>query len=218
MADTTALVPVFTGTIADRTAQLCDARTLHNFMQVRRDFTTWIKGRIRKFGFTLGEDYLLTKSGEQLPSGMKYVHDYHLTLDMAKELSMVENNEQGRAARRYFIECERQALAAAQSQPVRRLDYDRISPAQNHNLEELVYAVLKKRGFDLALSAGPASGLLPEAQAKEITERLNRLGKLFHPFSDQFNDVMGVLRVLRGMHPAAGMPEPGYRQLLPRLA
>lgn len=60
--------------------------------------------------------------------------------------------------------------------------------------------------------------LLPEAQAKEITERLDRLGKLFHPFSDQFNDVMGVLRALHGMHPAAGMPEPGYRQLLPRLA
>lgn len=82
----------------------------------------------------------------------------------------------------------------------------------------LVNAVLRKQGFNLALSAGPAPDLLPEAQAKEITERLNRLGKLFHPFSDQFNDVMGVLRALRGMHPAAGMPEPGYRQLLPRLA
>ncbi|WP_303784070.1 antA/AntB antirepressor family protein, partial [Azovibrio restrictus] len=38
--------------------------------------------------------------------------DYHLTLDMAKELSMVENNEKGRQARRYFIECERRALEA----------------------------------------------------------------------------------------------------------
>ncbi|MBI2750841.1 MAG: antA/AntB antirepressor family protein [Burkholderiales bacterium] len=110
MAD--ALIPVFSGAISGTTVQLCDARTLHTFMQVKRDFTTWIKARIRKFGFVENEDYLLTKSGEQLPSGTKYVHDYHLTLDMAKELSMVENNEQGRAARKYFIACERQAMAA----------------------------------------------------------------------------------------------------------
>ena len=139
MAETLALVPVFSGTISNTTVQLCDARTLHNFMQVRRDFTTWIKGRIRKFGFAVNEDYLLTKSGEQLPSGMKYVHDYHLTLDMAKELSMVENNEQGRAARRYFIECERQALAAAQAQPVQtRLHYERIGPAGKQAIREAV--------------------------------------------------------------------------------
>lgn len=113
-----ALVPVFTGTLADRTVQLCDARTLHTFMQVRRDFTTWIKGRIRKFGFAVGEDYLLKIGSPDLVNqtrggNKKETTDYHLTLDMAKELSMVENNDQGRAARRYFIECERLALEAA---------------------------------------------------------------------------------------------------------
>lgn len=145
----TALVPVFTGTLADRTTQLCDARTLHTFMQVRRDFTTWIKGRIRKFGFIANEDYLLTKSGEQVPhqGGTRTVEriDYHLTLDMAKELAMVENNEQGRAARRYFIECERQALAMAAPQPEpiqTALDYDRISPSQAQDLKELVQTIV----------------------------------------------------------------------------
>ncbi|EAM0325957.1 phage antirepressor Ant, partial [Campylobacter coli] len=33
--------------------------------------------------------------------------EYYITLDMAKELCMVENNEKGRQARRYFIECEK---------------------------------------------------------------------------------------------------------------
>lgn len=108
MANTPALVPVFAGTLQSQSAQLCDARTLHSFMEVRRDFTTWIKGRIRKFGFVEGVDYLLTKSGERLPSGTKYSSDYHLTLDMAKELAMVENNPKGREARRYFIDCEKQ--------------------------------------------------------------------------------------------------------------
>ncbi|CAM3328845.1 antA/AntB antirepressor family protein [Polaromonas hydrogenivorans] len=110
---TSALIPVFTGTLSNSTARLCDARTLHAFMQVKRDFATWVKGRIRKFGFEEGTDYLLTKSGEQLPSGTKYSIDYHLTLDMAKELSMVENNDMGRQARRYFIACEKSAITPA---------------------------------------------------------------------------------------------------------
>lgn len=60
----------------------------------------------------------------------KETTDYHLTLDMAKELSMVENNEQGRAARRYFIECERRA------QPTHRnpaIDYIRVTAFSSAN-------------------------------------------------------------------------------------
>lgn len=146
------LLPVFTGTLANCAVQLCDARTLHSFMQVRRDFTTWIKGRISKFGFVAGEDYLLTKSGEQVPhqGGTRTVEriDYHLTLDMAKELAMVENNAQGRAARRYFIECERRALAAT-SPASSAIDYDRISPAQAQDLKEIVATIVREgvQGF-----------------------------------------------------------------------
>ena len=109
----TALVPVFTGNLSDASVQLCDARTLHTFMLVLRDFSNWIKGRIRKFGFVEGVDYLVAKSGENLTGRPSL--DYHLTLDMAKELAMVENNEQGRAARRYFIDCERRVLEQAAS-------------------------------------------------------------------------------------------------------
>lgn len=113
----TALIPVFVGQISGLPVQLCDARELHSFLQVRRDFTTWIKARIGKYGFQAGSDYLLTKFGEQHPSGLKYRDSYKLTLDMAKELAMVENNEQGRMARRYFIDCERQAHEAARALP-----------------------------------------------------------------------------------------------------
>lgn len=142
MADTTALVPVFTGTLADTTIQLCDARTLHTFMQVKRDFTTWIKARIRKFGFAANEDYLLKIGSPDLVNqarggNKKETTDYHLTLDMAKELSMVENNEQGRAARRYFIACERNM---SQTAPAIGCDY--ITTAQKQDLKELVNAIV----------------------------------------------------------------------------
>lgn len=118
------LIPVFTGAIDGVSTQLVNARDLYQFLQVGRDFTTWIKSRIRKYGFTANQDFALTltKTGERQNVVQT---DYHLTLDTAKELAMVENNDQGRAARRYFIECER-ALHARQQ---RLLDTDRVQLA-----------------------------------------------------------------------------------------
>lgn len=117
MTNSLALIPVFTGTINSQSIQLCDARTLHTFMVVLRDFSNWIKGRIRKFGFVEGVDFISVKnlSSPDLASAKSRAQtltDYHLTLDMAKELAMVENNAKGREARRYFIDCEKKALAA----------------------------------------------------------------------------------------------------------
>ena len=140
-----ALVPVFTGTIADRTVQLCCARTLHAFMQVKRDFTTWVKGRIRKFCFVAGEDFITISRSPELGSGNRgAATDYHLTLDMAKELSMVENNAQGRAARRYFIECERQAMAASQPTPYTVQPSDTLNEPQQIALRAMLESNVKR--------------------------------------------------------------------------
>lgn len=97
------LIPVYQTDTGER---IVDGRELHEGLKVKRDFTSWIKGRIEKFGFNEGEDYAvtLTKTGERQNV---IQHDYILKLDMAKELAMVENNEQGRRARRYFIEVEK---------------------------------------------------------------------------------------------------------------
>ena len=75
-------------------------------MKVRRDFTNWIKDRIRKYMFIQDEDYILTfaKIGERR-NVIK--HEYYITIDMAKELAIVENNDIGRKIRRYFIEVEK---------------------------------------------------------------------------------------------------------------
>jgi phage anti-repressor protein len=92
-----------------------NARDLHEFLGVRRDFNTWIKQRIAKYDFVEGVDFINLDSpisGNQVGhGGDRRSIDYHLTLDMAKQLSMVENTERGRQARKYFIECERVARA-----------------------------------------------------------------------------------------------------------
>jgi phage anti-repressor protein len=107
----TTLIPVFTGTLQDQPTQLCNARDLHTFLQVGKDFSTWIKERIETYSFIEGEDYspnLGNRSGGTKGRGKT---DYHLTLDTAKELAMVENNEQGRQVRRYFIKLEKEKAA-----------------------------------------------------------------------------------------------------------
>jgi anti-repressor protein len=115
------LIPVFNGELDGRAQQLCDARDLHAFLGVGRDFSNWIKGRIEQYGFVEGEDFspvLGNRGAFDSPNsanqtsargGDRRSIDYHLTLDMAKELAMVENNDQGRQVRRYFIAMERQA-------------------------------------------------------------------------------------------------------------
>lgn len=105
------LIPVFNGKISSSETLLCDARKLHEFLQVSSRFNDWIKNRINEYGFQENQDFLVTQNLVTKNSGRggnrKAVSEYHITLDMAKELAMVERNEQGRAARRYFIECEK---------------------------------------------------------------------------------------------------------------
>lgn len=126
---TTQLIPVFDGSISNEKILLCDARELHLFLGVRKDFSSWIRERIADYGFIENEDFiLLTHFGEQRKGrGGHNRKDYHLTIDTAKELSMVERNEKGRQIRRYFIECEKklhqQLTSPAPSYPPFSDDY-----------------------------------------------------------------------------------------------
>ena len=97
------LLPIYENESKEK---LVNARELHSIMKVGRDFTNWIKGRIEKYNFIQNEDYILTlaKIGER-QNVIK--HEYYLTVNMAKELAMIENNEIGRTIRRYFIEVEK---------------------------------------------------------------------------------------------------------------
>ncbi len=111
--DLNTLIPV----VDNNNHKVVDARLLHAFLQIRRDFTSWIKDRISKYGFIENQDFVLIKYdylgnllNDRLPhfgeSDTQVVAktDYLLLMDMAKELCMVENNDKGKKARRYFIE------------------------------------------------------------------------------------------------------------------
>lgn len=105
----TDLVPVVSGSLAGKPALLVPARDLHAFLEVGKDFSTWLKARIEEYGFVEGQDFVIDspKLGNQSGrGGNRRQRDYRIALDMAKELAMVERTDKGRQVRRYFIECE----------------------------------------------------------------------------------------------------------------
>ena len=95
-----------------------NARDLHTFLEIGKRFTTWMEERIEQYEFAEGKDFLPIL-GES--TGGRPNKEFLLTLEMAKELSMVERNEQGKLARKYFIECEKELKAAAVN-PLAMLD------------------------------------------------------------------------------------------------
>ncbi len=135
---------------------LLNARDLHNALDVGRDFSSWIKGRIEKYEFVENKDYfcspnlgskncesenfcspdLASKKGENRGGHNKI--EYFLTLTMAKELAMVEDNEKGRAVRRYLISVEDKfkEMVVSGSLPVSAELNDRLTRIESM-LEEL---------------------------------------------------------------------------------
>ncbi|WP_144669870.1 antA/AntB antirepressor family protein [Campylobacter jejuni] len=80
-----------------------NAREIFQFLNSEQEYANWIKNRISHYDFIENQDYII----ELVYTKGRPRKEYYVTLDMAKELCMVENNEKGRQARRYFIECEK---------------------------------------------------------------------------------------------------------------
>ncbi|HHF5091665.1 TPA: antA/AntB antirepressor family protein [Haemophilus influenzae] len=76
------LIPVFNGLIQNQPVRLCNARELHAFLEIQTRYNDWIKNRINEYGFIQDEDYLvITERTNERPR-----KEYHITLDMGKEL------------------------------------------------------------------------------------------------------------------------------------
>ncbi|WP_334472223.1 antA/AntB antirepressor family protein [Arsenophonus sp. PmNCSU2021_1] len=104
-----------TKNINDELIQTVNARDLHAFLKITTRFNDWINRRIAEYGFEENIDYIIVEnlSYSNLSSAksrQRMMKDYYISIDMAKELSMVERNEKGKQARQYFIECERRVL------------------------------------------------------------------------------------------------------------
>lgn len=80
------------------------ARELHSFLELTERFGNWFE-RMKQYGFIENQDYIGRKTFNTLAH--QELQDYEISLDMAKEIAMIQRNEKGRQARQYFIEVEK---------------------------------------------------------------------------------------------------------------
>nr|WP_102830569.1 antA/AntB antirepressor family protein [Bartonella bovis] len=111
-----ASITIWNHTINQETVQTVNARELHAFLKIISPFNDWIAYRIKEYGFLENKDFVSFIQILVKPKSGRPSMEYYLTLDMAKELAMIERNEKGKQARQYFIECERKAKQITFSQ------------------------------------------------------------------------------------------------------
>lgn len=126
LPDLTALLPIQEIHYKGEIYRHVDARALHSFLENKTRFNDWFRRLVDEYGFIENEDYRiicslkLTRKKQVGKENLFYSNlskkdergrkpiDYKITLNMAKEIAMVDKSDQGKRARRYFIHCEEQ--------------------------------------------------------------------------------------------------------------
>lgn len=86
---------------------LVSGRDLHEFLNIGTQYTKWFD-RMKDYGFNENFDFVTVSQKRLTAQGNETTYsDHHLTIDMAKEISMLQRNEKGKQARQYFLELER---------------------------------------------------------------------------------------------------------------
>lgn len=131
--------------------KVTSARELYYFLEVKERFSRWIE-RMLEYGFTEGVDY--TPYQMVHPQNGQEVTDYVLTLDTAKEISMIQRTAKGKEAREYFIACEKEKIALMKP----------MTPAEMHLFQAQMLVQMEKE----------------QAEMKEKIREIDAPSRLFH--------------------------------------
>ena len=150
------------------------ARNLHAALEVATRFTDWFS-RMCEYGFEEGRDFNLLKNEQVQIEGsrrvMRMVDDAQITIDMAKELCMLQRNERGKQARQYFIQIEKD-WNSPDKVMARALQ---IANARMKLLEEKIEADAPAVRFADAIT-GADTNILIRDQAKLLTQNGFKIG------------------------------------------
>lgn len=144
------------------------ARDLHDFLEVGTAFKDWFP-RMCEYGFTEGQDFCSFLSES---TGGRRAQDAQLTIDMAKEICMIQRNERGKQARQYFLAVERQWNSPdAIMQRALTIANDRVKRLMSDNAQltvDLEIARPKAEYFDELVERNTLTGMFETAKQLEV--------------------------------------------------
>ena len=100
--------------------QLVSGRELHEFLEIRTKYKDWFR-RMVEYGFEEEIDFIRVaqkRATNNLKNPVTTVIDHAMSIDMAKEISMIQRTEKGKAARQYFINCEKKLKEVKKLSPM----------------------------------------------------------------------------------------------------
>ena len=160
--------------------QLVSARELHDFLEINSNFTTWFN-RMVDYGFNLGSDFIEvwhdSKNGNVTEKEIRSMNanqrsregiskDYAITIEMAKEISMIQRSEKGKQARQYFINCEKKLKEVSQDQ------YKELSP----ELQAIFTLDKKQQAIEEEVKDLKDSLTLSKAECDELQAAVHKIG------------------------------------------
>ena len=183
--------------VVENGEQLVSARELHEFLEVKTRYNDWVRNRIEKYGFVENEDF--TTITKNLVNGGTETN-HILKIDMAKELSMVENNDKGRIARKYFIECEKRLKSMNPITMLMSLSKEELAMTtlqlteqikeKDNKIEQQQAKIVEVKDTVNKITEGVDVALL----AKTVTDYVNKLAKRTEKnHGEVYNDIYGLL-------------------------
>ena len=100
--------------------QLVSGRELHEFLEIRTKYKDWFP-RMVEYGFEEEIDFIRVaqkRATNNLKNPVTTVIDHAISIDMAKEISMIQRTEKGKIARQYFINCEKKLKEVKKLSPM----------------------------------------------------------------------------------------------------
>lgn len=186
--------------------QLVRGRELHEFLEIRTKYKDWFR-RMVEYGFEEEIDFIRVaqkRATNNLKNPVTTVIDHAISIDMAKEISMIQRTEKGKIARQYFINCEKKLKAVKKLSPMKLMELqfialkeqkEKIAQVENRvdKLEEdmplfqidckEIQALVRKKGIE-ALGG-----------YRSIAYNDNSLrGKVYSDIQQQIRREFGVLR------------------------
>jgi len=177
-----------------------NGRELHNFLESRQEFSKWIHSRIKDYDFKEGVDYVKVSTGFSIGRRKK---EFSLSIAMAKELAMLEGNEKGKQARKYFIKVEEEFKKQHTIKPLSQLEL----------MQESIKALIEQ---DKRISE---QGKKIEEQDKRlisIEEKANKQEKELKPKADYYDKILDSTGLLTTGNVASefGIKAQGLNQYL----